>query len=75
MPARQSVKLAMEAYSKPSKENHNKHENSEFMFCSSHDKQTFPATTTQSHARLQKDLLRLRTKQNWSPKNGLHSTP
>ena len=31
MPARQSVKLAMEAYSKPSKENHKKHENSGFM--------------------------------------------
>ena len=67
-----SKKILVMKYFKPGSQ---KHENNEFMFCSSHDKQTFPATTTQSHARLQKDLLHLRTKQNWSPKNGLHSTP
>ena len=50
------------------------------MFCSSHDKQTFPATTTQSHARLQKDMLRLRTKQKlepwkWIALNTINSMP
>ena len=37
-------------------------------FAVPHNKQTFPATTTQSHAHLQIDLLRLRTKEFWALK-------